>query len=82
MEPAQLDQQARDLRPGGVRGEWGLPPTAIVDMLALMGDSSDNVPGVPKIGKKTAVDLLTQFGSIEGIYQRRGGEEALDQEDA
>ena len=48
--------------------KWGLPPTAIVDMLALMGDSSDNVPGVPKVGKKTAVDLLAQFGSIEGIY--------------
>lgn len=49
--------------------KWGLPPTSIVDMLALMGDSSDNVPGVPKIGKKTAVDLLTEFGSIEGIYE-------------
>lgn len=49
--------------------KWGLPPTAIVDMLALMGDSSDNVPGVPKIGKKTAVDLLVQFGSIDGIYE-------------
>jgi DNA polymerase-1 len=49
--------------------KWGLPPTAIVDMLALMGDSSDNVPGVPKVGKKTAVDLLQQFGSIDGIYE-------------
>ena len=54
--------------PAACEAKWGLPPTAIVDMLALMGDSSDNVPGVPKIGKKTAVDLLTQFGSIEGIY--------------
>jgi len=49
--------------------KWGLPPAAIVDMLALMGDSSDNVPGVPKVGKKTAVDLLSQFGSIDGIYE-------------
>jgi len=49
--------------------KWGLPPSAIVDMLALMGDSSDNVPGVPKVGKKTAVDLLTQFGSIDGVYE-------------
>lgn len=49
--------------------KWGLPPTAIVDMLALMGDSSDNVPGVPKVGKKTAVDLLVQFGSMDGIYE-------------
>ncbi|MFK7740225.1 MAG: DNA polymerase I [Planctomycetota bacterium] len=50
--------------------KWGLPPTAIVDMLALMGDSSDNVPGVPKVGKKTAVDLLQEFGSLDGIYER------------
>jgi DNA polymerase-1 len=49
--------------------KWGLPPTAIVDMLALMGDSSDNVPGVPKVGKKTAVDLLVQFGTMDGIYE-------------
>tara|TARA_R110002072_G_scaffold228234_8_gene385226 strand:- start:63606 stop:66305 length:2700 start_codon:yes stop_codon:yes gene_type:complete len=49
--------------------KWGLPPTAIVDMLALMGDSSDNVPGVPKVGKKTAVDLLQQFGTMDGIYE-------------
>ncbi|MEC8652058.1 MAG: DNA polymerase I, partial [Planctomycetota bacterium] len=56
--------------PAACEAKWGLPPSAIVDMLALMGDSSDNVPGVPKIGKKTAVDLLTQFGSIEGIYER------------
>ena len=49
--------------------KWGLPPTAIVDMLALMGDSSDNVPGVPKVGKKTAVELLSQFGSIDAIYE-------------
>jgi len=49
--------------------KWGLPPTAIVDMLALMGDSSDNVPGVPKVGKKTAIELLTTFGSIDNIYE-------------
>ncbi len=49
--------------------KWGLPPTAIVDMLALMGDSSDNVPGVPKVGKKTAVDLLQLFGTMDGIYE-------------
>jgi DNA polymerase I len=49
--------------------KWGLKPTAIVDMLALMGDSSDNVPGVPKVGKKTAVELLVTFGSMDGIYE-------------
>lgn len=44
-------------------------PDQIVDYLALMGDSSDNIPGVAGIGKKTAAELLTQFGSLDGIYE-------------
>ena len=48
--------------------KWGVPTTAMIDLLALMGDSSDNVPGVPKVGEKTAVQLLQQFGSLDGIY--------------
>jgi len=55
--------------PASCLEKWQLPPTAIVDMLALMGDSSDNVPGVPKVGKKTAIDLLQSFGSLDGIYE-------------
>jgi DNA polymerase-1 len=50
--------------------KWGVPPTAMGDLLALMGDSSDNVPGVPKVGEKTAVELLKQFGSLAGVYER------------
>ena len=38
------------------------------DFLALTGDTSDNVPGVPGVGPKTAADLLAQFGSVDGIY--------------
>ncbi len=47
--------------------KWGVPPERMVDLLALMGDSSDNVPGVPKIGQKTAVELLTEFGSLDAV---------------
>jgi len=43
-------------------------PNQIIDYLALMGDSSDNIPGVPKVGKKTAVNFLKEFGSIENVY--------------
>src|SRR5262245_23883708 len=50
--------------------KWGVPTTRMVDLLALMGDTSDNVPGVPKVGEKTAVELLQQFGSLDGIYER------------
>lgn len=55
--------------PSHVEEKFGLTPSQIVDMKALVGDSSDNYPGVTKIGEKTAIKLLTQFGSVEGIYE-------------
>jgi DNA polymerase-1 len=51
-----------------VREKLGVPPSRVRDLLALTGDTSDNVPGVPGVGPKTATDLLTQFASIDGIY--------------
>ena len=63
--------------PANVEEQWvgvenasdrlGVPPDRVVDYLALVGDSSDNVPGVPGIGDKTARDLVTEFGSLESI---------------
>jgi DNA polymerase-1 len=53
-----------------VEAKWGVPPEQIRDVLALMGDSVDNVPGVPGVGEKTAVELLRQFGSIDAMYER------------
>ena len=47
----------------------GIKPSQVVDALALMGDTSDNVPGVEKIGLKTAAQLIQQYGSIEGIFE-------------
>ena len=55
------------LDPDGVAEKFGVPPTQIVDYLALMGDSSDNIPGIPGVGPKTAVKWLTEFGSLEGV---------------
>jgi DNA polymerase-1 len=49
---------------------FGLPPASTVDLLALMGDTSDNIPGVKGIGEKTAIKLLTEFGSLDAIYER------------
>ncbi|AZP92953.1 DNA polymerase I [Enterococcus mundtii] len=47
----------------------GLTPKQIIDMKGLAGDASDNIPGVTKIGEKTAIKLLKQYGSVEGIYE-------------
>lgn len=49
--------------------EYGITPSQFVDMKALMGDSSDNIPGVAGVGKKTAATLIQNFGSLDGIYE-------------
>ncbi len=53
--------------PVEVAAKFGVPPERVIDKLALMGDSSDNVPGIPGIGPKTADKLLEQFGSLEAV---------------
>lgn len=52
----------------GVENKYGIPPHLVIDFLALMGDSSDNIPGVPGVGEKTALALLQGLGSIKDIY--------------
>lgn len=52
----------------GVIGKYGIPPELIIDFLALMGDKSDNIPGVPGVGEKTAVALLQALGGLDEIY--------------
>ncbi len=53
-----------------VKAKTGVEPTQIVDLLSLMGDTVDNIPGVPGVGAKTAGELLRQFGSVDGVYRR------------
>ena len=52
----------------GVEAEWGVPPEGMLDLLSLIGDTADNVPGVPGVGIKTALKLLREYGSLDGIY--------------
>ena len=54
--------------PARFREEYGFTPEKMVDLKALMGDSSDNIPGVPGIGEKTAMDLVARYGDINEIY--------------
>ncbi len=56
----------------GVEAKFGVPPERIVDWLALIGDTSDNIPGVPGIGPKTAVRLLEEYGSLDGVVSAAG----------
>ena len=54
---------------GKVRERWGVAPAQIPDVLALMGDAIDNIPGVKGVGEKTAVKLISQFGSVDRLYE-------------
>ena len=54
----------------GVVDKFGVPPTLIIDLLALMGDKVDNIPGVAGVGEKTATALLQHFGGIDSIYEQ------------
>ena len=60
------------LNAGNFRAEVGLDPAQIVDLKALMGDKSDNIPGVPGIGEKTARGLIEKYGSLDGVYANLG----------
>ncbi len=53
--------------PAAVEERFGVPPRLIPDLIGLKGDTSDNIPGVPGIGEKTAAQLLAQFGSLEQV---------------
>lgn len=55
-----------------VRKKWGVPPARIPDLLALMGDAVDNIPGVPGIGEKGAAALLEKYGSLDGVLAHIG----------
>src|SRR5262249_30633082 len=68
--PAKGDGNPEIIGPDEVPSRLHVRADQVVDLLALMGDASDNVPGVPKVGEKTAVDLLAKFGSLDGIYAK------------
>ena len=70
---AELEARTADPK----RGLGGITPAQVVDMLTLMGDTADNVPGVEGIGPKTAANLVSEFGSIDGVYACIDEEESL-----
>jgi DNA polymerase I len=62
----------RTIGPDEVRERFGVPPNKVVDVQALAGDSTDNIPGVPGIGVKTAAELINEYGDLETLLARAG----------
>ena len=67
--PIQGLSVTKIMKPDDVREKLGVSPSQVIDLKALMGDMSDNYPGVPGIGPKVATDLLKQFGTLDNIYK-------------
>ena len=63
--PIVRSSEINIIDPEGVKEKWGVPPEKFIDYLGLMGDASDNIPGVMGVGKKTAAKLLQEYGSLE-----------------
>jgi DNA polymerase I len=69
-KPSRQGNGIEIYNPAMVKERYGVTPAQMVDFLALKGDKVDNIPGIPKIGDITAVDLINQFGSVEEIIRR------------
>ncbi|HHE46363.1 MAG TPA: DNA polymerase I, partial [Bacteroidetes bacterium] len=65
--PRQSSDNPSIYDPDGIESKFGVRPEKVIDVLGLMGDSSDNIPGIPKIGPKTAVNLVREYGGLEEV---------------
>src|ERR1051325_2582008 len=72
-KPSRMGDGVEILGLPEIRSRWGIKrPEQVVDILALMGDASDNIPGLPGIGEKTAMKLIGQFETVDGLLARTG----------
>ena len=62
--------EEEDYTPEKIKEEYGLDPIKLIEVKGLMGDSSDNIPGVPGVGEKTALEIIREYGSIENLYKK------------
>ena len=69
LNPRRGGEEPELLDTRGVEEKLGVPPEKVTELLALMGDTSDNVPGIPGVGEKTALELIKEFGSLEKVLK-------------
>lgn len=69
LPPGRFQRQPSIFTPKKVKDKYGLEPQQIIDLKALMGDTSDNIPGVKGVGEKTATKLLQEYGTLDAIYE-------------
>jgi DNA polymerase-1 len=69
LNPRRAGEEPELLDRTGVEGKLGVPPEKVTELLALMGDTSDNVPGVPGVGEKTALELIKEFATLERVLK-------------
>ncbi|MFM2377405.1 MAG: hypothetical protein RLZZ165_2502 [Bacteroidota bacterium] len=69
-KPSRAGEGIEVLNPASVKEKYGVTPPQMIDFLGLKGDKVDNIPGIPKVGDITAVELIQQFGSVEEIVRR------------
>ncbi|MBI5473426.1 MAG: DNA polymerase I, partial [Ignavibacteriae bacterium] len=72
LRPGKAGEDAEVVDEQGVLQKFGVKPEQVTDVLGLIGDKSDNVPGVPGIGEKTAIPLIQKYGSMEELYEHVG----------
>ncbi|OGU19345.1 MAG: DNA polymerase I [Ignavibacteria bacterium GWA2_55_25] len=71
-KPGRSGDEVEIVDAEGVKKKFGVAPDKVIDVLGLIGDTSDNVPGVPGVGEKTAIPLIQKYGSIENLYKNIG----------
>jgi DNA polymerase-1 len=70
LKPGRRGDEVSELTPDTVRRDFGLAPRQLIDVFALSGDASDNIPGAPGIGEKTGLQLIQRFGGLDALYAR------------